>query len=272
MSCDNCNNNCEIDNPYVRDSTGGNSNVTYSTAPGIHSATLVMVKILDDFPFRGINAGPNMLITQNTNDVTFAPIDSLQISYNGGRTITLNSGPVLVNTTNILPATQFINYIRSDGITIHSLSNDGQYLNGGFTQVQTNGLIIPAPGVNNNDPYKNDTLLKVVNQLPNTTLYTGNVPTDTVQNYHITGVLKSLGAPVVTNAFDIRFKAERTGAGAVNIVPGSVTVMGDINEPTLTPSITPGATSFTLSMINPTNPGFQWNGSLDVEYTSYTLS
>lgn len=272
MSCNGCPENCDPENPYVRDSTGGNSNVTYSTAPGLHDGTLVMIKNLDDFPFRGLNAGPNMLIVQNTNDVTFTPIDSLQISYNGGRTISLNSGPVLINTTNTLGATQFINYIRSDGIVIHTLSNAGQYLNGSFTQVQTNGLITPAPGVNNNDPYKNSSLLKVVNQLPGATLYTGNVPTDTVQNYHITGVLKSLGAPVVTNAFDIRFKAERTGAGAVNIVPGSLTVMGDLNEPTLSPNITPGATSFTLSMATPTNPAFLWNGSLDIEFTSYTLA
>lgn len=271
MSCHSCHNDCDVDNPYVRDSTGGNSNVTYSTAPGVHDGTLVMVKILDDFPFRGLNAGPNMLITQNTNDITFSPVDSLQISYNGGRTITLNSGPVVVTNTNIAPGTEFLNLFRSDNVRMHTLSNVGQYLNGSITQVQTNSLVIPAPGVNDNDPFKNSSLVKVINQLPANVLYTQNVPLNTVQNVNIVGTLKSLGAPVVTNAFEIRFKAERAG-GAVSIVPGSLTVMGDINEPALVPNITAGPTSFSLNMTGAVNPGFLWNGSLDVEYISYTLA
>jgi len=270
MSCHGCNDDCNIDNPYVRPSIGGNSNVTYSTAPGVHDGTLVMVKNVDDFPFRGLNAGPNMLITQNTNDVTFSPIDSLQISYNGGRTISLNSGPVVVTSSNTVPATEFINFFRSDNLRIFTLSNGGSYLNGPAIQVQTNSLVIPVPGANDNDPYKSSALVRVTNQLPGAVLYSHNVPLNTVQNVHITGVLKSLGAPVVTNAFDIRFKAERAG-GAVSIVPGSLTVMADVNEPALVPTITANPSTFTLAMTGAANPAFLWNGSLDVDFTSYTL-
>lgn len=132
-------------------------------------------------------------------------------------------------------------------------------------------MTIPVPGLNNNDPYKNSSLIRVTNQVPGNVLYSQNVPLNTVQNVHITGVLKSLGAPVVTNAFDIRFKAERAG-GAVSIVPGSLTVMADINEPALVPTITANPSTFSLAMTGALNPGFLWNGSLDVDYTSYTLS
>lgn len=261
-----CHSDCNYENPYVTDGDSG-APYTYSTAPGVHDGTLVMVKVGNNFPFRGLNAGNNMTIIQNANDVTFNAVDSLQISYDGGQTINLNSGPVSVTAPNVVPATELIRFQNANTLT-YLLTNGGMFLNGSSTQVQAPATFV-APGNNNSDPYRNTTLSKF-QILPTGTILTSPILPDTVYNYKLTAVYKTLGAPVATGSFELMFKVERTGAAPPVVTPGSLTLMADINEPAFGPVVVPGATDIQVNMANALNPGFVWVGTLTTEIMAFT--
>lgn len=267
----NCKPNCNPTNPYTRDNLGGCS-CTYSTPALVFDATVVMTQVDDDFPFRAFVAGDNIDIVQNTQTIEINAEDSLQIAYDGGSNIDLNAGPVTINTIDLLPGTQHLIYSNTlNGRPVHEINNSGTITNGVEIQSNSLGNTISPPGVNNNDPYRVQSLERITNLLPTANFYVDTIPPSTIVNYRIRGVLKSTGPPVVTHSFDMVFKAERDGANPTVVTPGNLTVMADVNELGLTPSINSTPNGIELTFIGATNPGFIWNGSLEIDTLAYTL-
>ena len=245
----------------------GDSSSTNSTAPGVHDGTVVMVKNINDFPFRGFNAGDNITIIQNTNDLTFNAVDSLQISYDGGQIMDLITGPVIVNAQDTFPTTQFFRY-NNPVILVYELSNAGVFLNGTNTQIQAAAGYIP-PGTFNNSPINVTSLFKFV-AASGGTILNNVLLNDTVYHYKLTAVYKTPGLPLATGSFDLTFKVERTGANPPVVTPGSLTLMADVNEPTFGPVVSVGANNVIITMDNALNPGSVWTGNVTMEVMALT--
>jgi len=245
----------------------GDASSTYSTAPGVHDGTVVMVKNVNDFPFRGFNAGNNITIIQNTNDLTFNAVDSLQISYDGGQSMNIDLGPVSVIAPDIFTTTQFFRYFNPSRL-VYELTNAGEFLNGTDVQINDPTGYVP-PGVFNNSPINTTSLFKF-NVPSGGTILNDVLLNDTVYHYKLTAVYKTPGLPLATGSFDLTFKVERTGANPPVVTPGSLNLMADINEPTFGPVVTTGANNVIITMANALNPGSVWTGNVTLEVMALT--
>jgi len=218
-------------------------NCTYSTAALNPDATVVLTKIGDDFPFRGIDGIGGIIVTQNEDTVFIdgsGIAGSLQTAYNGGNSIITAGGlPVIIVGANAellrvadpTPTGLFSITSTGPGEALVRLSNgSGLTFNNPVQTLAPTPLdpfsnlaaVFPPTAVNN---------LSTINSVQNVGLaapvnyvYTYTAPSANTVN-HLR--LHVVGNDINNGSFSIEATVKFSPNGPVIIVPGSNNIASD---------------------------------------------
>lgn len=241
---------------------------TYSTAALNPDATVVLTKIGDDFPFRGIDGINGIVVTQNADTVFIDGANigtgSLQTAYNGGNSIITAAnipvliggvGPMLVvsdptnislfNITTVSPGNGLVNIGNESGLTFNN-------------PVQ---LLQPTPL----DPFTNlrpvypPTALSNLSTITSVPLIGGAVPANYVYTYTAPSAntinhlrLHIIGNDVVNGSFSIESVVKFSPNGVTVIVPGTNSITSDPTLPSVNIGYTSAGSQLNFVLLNPT--------------------
>jgi hypothetical protein len=241
---------------------------TYSTAALNPDATVVLTKIGDDFPFRGIDGINGIVVTQNADTVFIDGANigtgSLQTAYNGGNTIiTANNLPVLVagvgplldvrdptpvglfNITGIAPGNGLIQIGNESGLTFN---NPVQLLAPTALDPFSNlRAVYPPTAISNLSTITSVPL--VGGAVPANYAYTYTAPsTNTINHLR----LHVVGNDVVNGSFSIESTVKFSPNGLTVIVPGSNNITSDPTLPSINIGYTSSGNQLNFVLLNPT--------------------
>jgi len=93
--------NCFSSNQIYLPPNGGDA-YTYSTEAGVQDATVVGTLVGNDFGFKPLASGTGIQVDEATNpgSITFTNIGDLQLAYDNGQDITLDSGEITLRSAN----------------------------------------------------------------------------------------------------------------------------------------------------------------------------